>query len=101
MVWAALTFMTQLPRAEKQGKAIPVVVQVVRVSGTIRKVEEAAVRRSRAMVARARRGERENSGGRRTIMEGIFWGHEGKQDEARDEEVYEGVESEGEESEYD
>lgn len=50
--------LTRLPKAEKSDKAVPVVVQVVRVSGTIRKAEEEAVRRARRMMARARQEEK-------------------------------------------
>ncbi|KAK4618142.1 Ribonuclease P/MRP protein subunit POP5 [Fulvia fulva] len=51
MVWAALSFVTKLPK--------PIdtvcVVQVVRVSGTIKKAEEEAIRRARAVIVRAQR----------------------------------------------
>ncbi len=43
LVWAALTFMDRVP--VKNGK--PCIFRVVRVSGTIRKVEEEAIRRAR------------------------------------------------------
>lgn len=52
LVWAALSFITQLPG----GKAEKCVVQVVRVSGTIKKVEEEAVRLARRSIAKAQRG---------------------------------------------
>lgn len=52
LVWAALTFVTKLPRAD-----VPVVCRVVRVSATIKKAEEEVIRRSRAVVKRARAGE--------------------------------------------
>src|ERR1700761_7973522 len=51
MVWAALTFTTQLPNAISQ----ECVIQVVRVSGTIKKAEEEAIRRARLSIQRARR----------------------------------------------
>jgi len=50
MVWAALTYMTHLPKPID----IPVVVRVVRVSGTIRKAEEEVIRRSQQIVKRAK-----------------------------------------------
>lgn len=53
MVWAALTFMTHLPRPID----IPVVVKVVRVSGTIRKAEEEVIRRAKEIILRAKMGE--------------------------------------------
>ena len=52
MIWSALTYMTKLPKLD-----VPVVVRVVRVSGTIKKAEEEVIRRSRAIVKRARAGE--------------------------------------------
>lgn len=53
MVWAALTFMTKLPRPID----VPVVVKVVRISGTIKKAEEEVIRRARELVLRAKIGE--------------------------------------------
>ncbi|EDU41952.1 Rpp14 family family [Pyrenophora tritici-repentis Pt-1C-BFP] len=50
MVWAALTYITHLPKPIN----IPVVVRVVRVSGTIRKAEEEVIRRSQHIVKRAK-----------------------------------------------
>ncbi|KZM24007.1 Ribonuclease P [Ascochyta rabiei] len=52
MVWAALTYVTKLPRAE-----IPVVCRVIRVSATIRKAEEEVIRRSQRIVKRAKTWE--------------------------------------------
>ncbi|KAF3052568.1 hypothetical protein E8E11_007241 [Didymella keratinophila] len=49
MVWAALTYVTKLPKVD-----IPVVCRVLRVSGTIRKVEEEVIRRSQKIVKRAK-----------------------------------------------
>lgn len=51
LVWAALTFITNLPKSLNQ----PCVVQVVRVSGTIKKAEEEAIRRARISIRRAQR----------------------------------------------
>jgi len=49
LVWAALSFVTRLPRPIDQA----FVIQVVRVSGTIRKAEEEAIRRAKAAILRA------------------------------------------------
>lgn len=51
MVWAALSFTTRLPKPVDQA----CVIQVVRVSGTIKKAEEEAIRRARAVIVRAQR----------------------------------------------
>lgn len=51
LVWAALTFITMLPTPI----SVPCMIQVVRVSGTIRKAEEEAIRRARECVLKARR----------------------------------------------
>jgi ribonuclease P/MRP protein subunit POP5 len=45
LVWTALSFMNEL-------KGVPVVIRVVRVSGTIKKVEQEAIRRARKEVKR-------------------------------------------------
>lgn len=50
MVWAALTFVTKLPRPVD----LPVVVKVVRVSGTIKKAEEEVIRRAKLIIRRAK-----------------------------------------------
>ncbi|KAF2803068.1 uncharacterized protein BDZ99DRAFT_360087, partial [Mytilinidion resinicola] len=49
LVWAALSFMTQLPDPIAQ----PCVVRVVRVSGTIRKAEHEVIRRAKVIIKRA------------------------------------------------
>ena len=51
LVWATLAFITRLPRPVDQ----LCVLQVVRVSGTIKKAEEEAVRRARLSIRRARK----------------------------------------------
>jgi ribonuclease P/MRP protein subunit POP5 len=53
MVWAACTFLTNLPRPSNT----PVVVKVVRVSGTIRKAEEEVIRRAKLLLRRAKAAE--------------------------------------------
>jgi len=50
MVWAALTYITRLPRPLDT----PVVIRVVRVSGTIKKAEEEVIRRSQQIIKRAK-----------------------------------------------
>ncbi|GKT79945.1 LOW QUALITY PROTEIN: Rpp14/Pop5 family protein [Colletotrichum tofieldiae] len=52
LVWAALTFMTCVPLKTGDGK--PCTFKVVRVSGTIRKAEEEAVRQARQLVLAAK-----------------------------------------------
>ena len=53
MVWAALTFVTRLPSANHT----PVVIKVVRISGTIRKAEEEVIRRAKNIIKRAKEAE--------------------------------------------
>ena len=53
--------MTQLPRISKHEVPQPCVMQVVRVSGTIRKAEEEAIKRARAAILRAKRESEEGS----------------------------------------
>ncbi|EXJ78588.1 hypothetical protein A1O1_08989 [Capronia coronata CBS 617.96] len=64
LVWASLTFMDAIPgsrsnlggrKTEGAGGAVPCVVRVVRVSGTIRKSEEEVLRRARRDIVRAKR----------------------------------------------
>ncbi|KAI9713139.1 MAG: hypothetical protein M1820_001124 [Bogoriella megaspora] len=50
IVWAALTYTTHLPHPVKE----PCVMQVIRVSGTIRKAQEAIIARSKEKVRKAR-----------------------------------------------
>ncbi|KAI0431614.1 ribonuclease P/MRP protein subunit [Xylaria sp. FL1042] len=52
-VWTALSFMNSVPI--KNGK--PCVFRVVRVSGTIRQVEEEAIRRARNLIFEAKEGQ--------------------------------------------
>lgn len=71
LAWAALSFMNTIP--VKNGKNC--VFRVVRVSGTIRKAEEEAIRRAREMITRAQREMGEKS---ETTLDNIF----GKQNDA-------------------
>lgn len=50
LVWAALTFITKLPKPIDQ----PCCIRVVRCSGTIKKAEQEAVRRAREFIIKAR-----------------------------------------------
>lgn len=52
LVWAALTMMDRVPTKHGPGK--PCIVRVVRVSGTIKKVEQEAVRRARLLILAAK-----------------------------------------------
>lgn len=61
--------MTQLPRTSKENSPQPCVMQVVRVSGTIKKAEEEAIRRARAAILRAKRED--GAGGSDDVM-GMF-----------------------------
>lgn len=53
MVWAALSFATKIPKPVDK----TCVIQVVRVSGTIKKSEEEAIRRARMTIVRAQRAK--------------------------------------------
>ncbi|KAL2044380.1 hypothetical protein N7G274_003085 [Stereocaulon virgatum] len=61
LVWGALSYMTDLPKPSKLAPTRACVMQVVRVSGTIKKAEEEAVRRARGAILRARREGGEGS----------------------------------------
>lgn len=52
LVWAALTMLDRVPTKHGFGK--PCIFRVVRVSGTIKKVEQEAVRRARLLVLAAK-----------------------------------------------
>ena len=53
--------MTHLTKTSKQGQPRACAIQVVRVSGTIKKAEEEAIRRARAAILRAKRESGEES----------------------------------------
>ncbi|KAI1208382.1 Rpp14 family protein [Annulohypoxylon truncatum] len=57
LVWTALTFMNSIPI--KNGK--PCVFRVVHVSGTMRKVEEEAIRRARDLIFAAQNDHKEKT----------------------------------------
>lgn len=56
-----MSFTTQLTGTSTQAQPTACAVQVVRVSGTIKKAEEEAIRRARAAILRARREGGEGS----------------------------------------
>jgi ribonuclease P/MRP protein subunit POP5 len=62
LLWAALTLLTSIPlgKGKNDGK-VDCVIRVVRVSGTVRKAEEEAIRRAREMMRRAREAGIEGS----------------------------------------
>lgn len=57
LVWGALSFATRLPKPLDQ----PCVFQVVRVSGTIRKAEEEAIRRARISIRQAQKAAKSST----------------------------------------
>ena len=65
MVWAALTFITRLPRPVDA----PVVVKVVRVSGTIKKAEEEVIRRAKMIIRRAKTSDGQ---AKDDVLQGVF-----------------------------
>ena len=65
--------MTKVPLPNKDGKNC--IFRVVRVSGTIRKAEEEAIRRAREMILRAKRAVGNQSG---ATLEAILGREEGK-----------------------
>jgi ribonuclease P/MRP protein subunit POP5 len=64
MVWAALTYMTKLPRPIDT----PVVVKVVRVSGTIKKAEMEVIKRAKDIILRAKIEQRGGAGARMSMV---------------------------------
>jgi ribonuclease P/MRP protein subunit POP5 len=52
MLWSALTFMDAVPT--KDGPGRPCIFRVVRVSGTIRKAEEEAIRQAKQLILAAK-----------------------------------------------
>ena len=68
IVWAALSWMTRVPR-EKRGEGLACVMRVVRVCGTIKKAEEEVIRRAKADILRAKSENGERVG---NILEGLL-----------------------------
>ncbi|KAI9870547.1 MAG: hypothetical protein M1830_004111 [Pleopsidium flavum] len=62
LVWAALSFLSKLPKSSNKYGVQACVFQVVRVSGTIRKAEEEAIRRARATILKAKKETAERVG---------------------------------------
>lgn len=79
LVWAALTFITKLPKPIEQACC----VRVVRCSGTIKKVEEEAVRRAREFIVRARL-QGTGGGEIEKAMVGVRGGKTGRAERERD-----------------
>lgn len=52
MVWAALTFLDHVPTRDGTGRSC--IFRVVRVSGTIRKAEEEAIRQAKKLILAAK-----------------------------------------------
>jgi ribonuclease P/MRP protein subunit POP5 len=73
LVWAGLTFVGSLPGARRGGEREACVIRVVRVSGTIRKAEEEAVRRARREIITVKMLEQEGGNGSATgTLEGLL-----------------------------
>jgi ribonuclease P/MRP protein subunit POP5 len=66
LVWAGLAFVGSLPGARRGGEREACVIRVVRVSGTVRKAEEEAVRRARREIVTAKMLEQEGESGSAT-----------------------------------
>jgi len=81
LVWAALSFLTRLPKVSNKNEERPCVFQVVRVSGTIRKAEEEAIRRARATILKAQKDAAEGAG---SGLEAILGPPEGQQQNRKD-----------------
>ena len=79
LLWAALTFMGEVPSDTRVVRGV--VCRVVRVSGTIRKCEEEAIRRARRSILRAKKEEP-------NLLEGIVGGDDVMEGAAREEEPY-------------
>ncbi|RMZ80248.1 hypothetical protein DV738_g2751, partial [Chaetothyriales sp. CBS 135597] len=71
LVWAALTYVNELPGVRRGERGRECVIQVVRVSGTIRKSEEELLRRARMDLVRAQ-GDGDDVLSRITAMETAF-----------------------------
>lgn len=82
LIWAALTLTTRLPRPVDR----PCVIQVVRVSGTIKKAEEEAIRRARAAIKRAREADL-RAGGHGEIVASLSEGARRSRDGDRDDQI--------------
>lgn len=81
LVWAALSFLNRLPKVTNQYGERPCVFQVVRVSGTIRKAEEEAIRRARATILKAQKDAAEGAG---SGLEAMIGPPEGQQQNTKE-----------------
>ncbi|KAL1877847.1 hypothetical protein VTK73DRAFT_8374 [Phialemonium thermophilum] len=72
LVWAALTFMDRVPGPHGSSTGRPCIFRVVRVSGTIRKVEKEAIRRARLLMLAAKE---ETRGSQPNALDSLFGGH--------------------------
>jgi ribonuclease P/MRP protein subunit POP5 len=73
LVWAGLTFVDSLPGPRRGGEREACVIRVVRVSGTVRKAEEEAVRRARRAIITVKMLEQEDGSGSATgTLEGLL-----------------------------
>lgn len=66
MIWAALTSMHSVP--VKAGQSKECVFKVVRVSGTIRKAEEEAIRQARMLVVAAKSAQNGSKPGTASLL---------------------------------
>lgn len=92
LVWAALTYTTRLPGPVD----VACVLRVVRVSGTIRKSEEEAIRRAKASILRAHRAALGKGAGQDDLLKRILGGGE---DEEMDGKGIEDEDMDGDEEE--
>lgn len=87
IVWAALSFMDRIPSPSGADVGTPCVFRVLRVSGTMRKAEEEAIRRARREILRTRkmmadRGEEEGLGDALSLGRGEVPGDGGNSNSA-------------------
>ncbi|KAL8705043.1 MAG: hypothetical protein Q9201_001813 [Fulgogasparrea decipioides] len=101
VVWAALTFMTRLPVTGKSEKGQPCVMQVVRVSGTIRKAEEEVIRRAKAAILKARRESLDGSTSAIDAILGPAQGGGSSMQPGKDADMTIGIEDEDEDEDED
>ncbi|RWQ92033.1 Rpp14/Pop5 family-domain-containing protein [Paecilomyces variotii] len=100
LVWAALTYLSSIPASNRRSGpgsgARSCVFRVVRVSGTMRKAEEEAIRRARREVVRMRKGEEDSvfDFGRGDVDGGNVVGSEDEEDEEEEEDLGMGMEDE-------
>ncbi|KAJ9405497.1 hypothetical protein DTO045G8_6714 [Paecilomyces variotii] len=100
LVWAALTYISSIPASNRRSGpgsgARSCVFRVVRVSGTMRKAEEEAIRRARREVVRMRKGEEDSvfDFGRGDVDGGNVVGSEDEEDEEEEEDLGMGMEDE-------